>query len=256
MLGRILRNLISNALKFTPRGGRVELECRDAGDEVILLVRDNGPGIPFDMRDRIFEEFCQLDNPARDRSKGLGLGLSIVKRLTALLEIHVQVDSVPGHGCCFSVRLPRVWITDTHEAARRDAASEPDPAGSLRGHRVLLVDDEPAVLKSLHSLFREIGVAVAGATDLASSKLVIQGGFLPTLLVLDFRLGAENGLEVLSYLRSRLGALPALVLSGDTVDVRLRECVDALTEVEYKPVNGQRLLCALARMANPTAQSP
>lgn len=105
MLTRIVRNLLSNALKFTPHGGRVELEARQIHDEVIVLVRDSGPGIPHEMRDRIFEEFFQLGNPARDRSQGLGLGLSIVRRLATLLGAHVQVDCARGAGTCFSLRL-------------------------------------------------------------------------------------------------------------------------------------------------------
>ncbi|MES2936855.1 MAG: ATP-binding protein [Pseudomonadota bacterium] len=257
MLTRILRNLLSNAMKFTPCAGRVGLESRIVGSEVILLVRDTGPGIPFDMRDRIFEEFCQLDNPARDRSKGLGLGLSIVKRLTALLEISVQVDSVPGRGTCFSVRLPRVPLEDCGEAVQSETVPQGDEVELLRGHSVLAVDDEPEVLRSLHMLLREIGVTMASATDLASSERAIDEGFRPTLLILDFRLGNENGLDVLARMRARLGHIPALLLSGDTVDGRLRECVGALTVVEYKPLNGQRLVSALARVASaPARNSP
>ena len=255
ILVRIFRNLLSNALKFTPRGGRVEIESRDVGDEVLLLVRDSGPGIPPAMRERIFEEFFQLDNPARDRSKGLGLGLAIVKRLAAALDVQVQVDSVPGHNTCFSLRLARINTADADQESGCAPANQPagesipwDQIGSLREQRLLVVDDDPDALSAMHSLFTELGAAVRSASNLASTLQAIDEGFLPTVVVVDLFLRDEDGLEVLSLVRSRIGNLPALLLTGEIADRSWREVIDDRTLLERKPLNGRRLGAAIMRI--------
>lgn len=106
-LERIVRNLVDNALKYSPDGGAVVVGCRNAGDEVLVQVVDTGPGIPPERQDAVFEEFVQLDNPERDRAKGLGLGLAIVRHLARLLGHRVMLRSRGGHGTCFSVAMPR-----------------------------------------------------------------------------------------------------------------------------------------------------
>jgi two-component system, sensor histidine kinase len=162
----------------------------------------------------------------------------------------MRVLMVDDHmGTCFSVRLQTISSARPSEAASRETASDRDDAVLLRRHRVLAVDDEPDALKSLHFLLHEIGVKVQSASDLDGAKRLVDDGFRPTLLILDFRLGEKNGLEVLTYLRSRLGELPALLLSGDTVNAQLRDCVDAITLVEHKPLSGHRLLSAISQVA-------
>ena len=106
LLARLIRNLLSNAVRYTDTGG-VVLGCRRAGDAVRIEVWDTGKGIPADRHEEIFQEFYQLDNPERDRRKGLGLGLAIVKRLARLLNYPVGVRSVVGKGSMFSITLPR-----------------------------------------------------------------------------------------------------------------------------------------------------
>mgnify|MGYP000955487134 CR=1 FL=1 len=110
LLGRILGNLIENALKYTP-SGRVLVGCRPRVDSVRVEVWDTGPGIPPDQLTVIFEEFVQIGNPERDRAHGLGLGLAIVRRLSALLNHPVTVRSRPGHGSVFAVEVPRARRT-------------------------------------------------------------------------------------------------------------------------------------------------
>ncbi|MGQ9369863.1 CHASE domain-containing protein [Azospirillum sp. ST 5-10] len=105
MLGRIVANLLHNALKYTTEG-TVLLACRHAGDDVAIKVQDTGPGIPADRKRLIFEDFYQVGNPERDRSKGLGLGLATVARLARLLGCRIDVLSRPGRGAVFTVRVP------------------------------------------------------------------------------------------------------------------------------------------------------
>lgn len=106
LLERILRNLLENALRYTDRGGIV-IGCRRRGDRVLIVVVDTGSGIPPEHLDRIFHEFYQVSNPARDRGLGLGLGLAIVERLVRLLDGRIHVTSTPGRGSCFSIEFRR-----------------------------------------------------------------------------------------------------------------------------------------------------
>src|SRR6266852_5019505 len=105
LLEQVIRNLLSNAVKYTTHG-KLLLGCRRCGDKLRIEVWDTGPGIPEVELQAIFEEFHQLDNPARERSKGLGLGLAIVQRLADLLGHKIDVRSCPGKGSVFAVEVP------------------------------------------------------------------------------------------------------------------------------------------------------
>jgi signal transduction histidine kinase len=115
-LAHMLLNLMANAIKFTPEGGRVSIAARRAGDGVELVVSDTGIGIPSSERARIFEPFHQVDGSATRGYGGIGLGLSIVQRLATTLEATVSVDSVEGEGSTFTVRLPPRIVAPAPEA--------------------------------------------------------------------------------------------------------------------------------------------
>jgi two-component system, sensor histidine kinase len=100
LMERILRNLVSNAVRYTDRG-RILVGCRRRGSVVSAQVWDTGRGIPLDQQERVFQEYFQLGNPERDRTKGLGLGLAIVRRLTDLLDCRLRLRSQAGRGSCF-----------------------------------------------------------------------------------------------------------------------------------------------------------
>src|SRR6185295_12540747 len=168
LLARIIRNLLENAIKYTPTG---EIAIRahagagtaDAGaGDWVISVEDTGIGIPEAEHQRVFEEFYQLHNPERDRSRGLGLGLSIVRRLAQLLELEIDMSSSPGRGTRFSITVPG--------ADRASAASPGDrPAAglhrseSLAGTRVLVLDDEEAVRRGMETLLQAFGCEVRSA---------------------------------------------------------------------------------------------
>ena len=148
LLAQMMRNLVSNAVKYTT-AGKILVGCRRRGDRLLIEVWDTGIGIPADQLSSIFEEFRQLDNPARERSKGLGLGLAIVQRLAELLGHAIDVRSRPGKGSVFSVEVPlgvdERWRRDRCQVAENRDAREPSET-------ILVVEDEPAVREMLELL--------------------------------------------------------------------------------------------------------
>ncbi|WP_281783217.1 ATP-binding response regulator [Sinimarinibacterium flocculans] len=230
LLQRILRNLLSNAIKYTDRGS-VELVGARDGRRCGVSVRDTGRGIPDAEHARIFEEFYQLQNPERDRSKGLGLGLAIVRRLTDLLGVELRLESAPGAGSCFRIELP---------LARAEDASVPEGTMAEDGVapriQVLVVDDEEAIRVGMKTLLEEMGfeVQVAASTDAAIDA---SRRFRPSIVLADFRLrGEDSGIRAIEALRMVWPELPALLISGDTAPDRLREARGAGVELLHKPV--------------------
>lgn len=245
-LERIVRNLLSNALRYTREGGVLvgaRARHRDGVPEMTLEVWDTGCGIAEADRARVFDEFVQLGNPERQRALGLGLGLSIVQRLAQRLEHRVEVRSRPGRGSCFAVSM--ATITDAHAA--RSHAEQARSAGipSLAGLVVWLVEDDPDVRTATARLLERWGCAVASSMDgdgLASPPA-------PSCLVCDWRLpGARNGLEVIRALRAALPTpLRALLISGEALPTEVHaEARDAGIDVARKPLTPARLRAWLA----------
>jgi signal transduction histidine kinase/CheY-like chemotaxis protein len=240
LLGRLIRNLLSNAVRYTDAGG-VVLGCRRAGnDEVRIEVWDTGKGIPADRHDEIFREFYQLDNPERDRRKGLGLGLAIVERLAKLLNYRVALRSVVDKGSVFSITLPRGVREDYVPAESSPEAAAFDLTHSL----VLVIDDEVAVQEGMAALLRkwQCDVLTAGSGAEMMDKLVaVQRR--PDLIVSDYRLrGTENGIQVVEMLRSEFNLdIPALLVTGDTAPDRLRDAEASGLPILHKPLNPARL---------------
>jgi CheY-like chemotaxis protein len=244
LIERILRNLVSNAVRYTERG-RVVVGCR-RGSALRIEVWDTGPGIPPDQRERIFQEYFQLGNPERDRAKGLGLGLAIVRRLTTLLGCELVLRSEWGRGSCFSVAVPRADAAD-------EAAGDDDEvsAGMFAGGLVLVIDDEVAIREAMAALLtgwgHEVVTAASGEEILAR---VVEGGARPDLIICDYRLRAgETGLEVIDSLRSEYNAtIPAMLITGDTAPDRLAEARASGLLLLHKPVPNGKLRAAVAHL--------
>ena len=170
LLRRLLGNLVSNAIRYTQRG-EVRVSCTRRGDLVAIDVRDTGIGIPADQLERVFEEFYQVDRGTQ-RPEGLGLGLSIVRRLQQLLGCGLQVESVVGKGTTFRVTIPRAEISP-HASA--DSAG----AGAAAGGRVLIVDDERPVAEATGLLLEiegfEVGVASSEREALDCVRSIFAG---------------------------------------------------------------------------------
>jgi CheY-like chemotaxis protein len=213
LLDRILRNLVSNAIRHTEHG-RVLVGLRHRGESVEILVCDTGIGIPPDRTIDIFKEFVQLGNPTHDRSRGLGLGLSIVERLAKLLAHEITVRSKPGRGSCFSVRVPVVAIPKI----RRDIAAPASFSKSkLKGAFIVVVDDEEEILMGMEALLTAHGCHCVCAT---SSRALLEKledhSRQADLIITDFRVGAqETGLDVIHAIReAQQLEVPALVVTG------------------------------------------
>ena len=243
LLDRMLRNLVDNAIKYTDRGS-VSIDLRSEGSAVRITVADTGEGIPASERERIFEEFYQIGNAERDRTKGLGLGLAIVRRIGKLLGTDVEVASEVGRGSAFAFRLPVASGATTAVAA---AAPQLIPEGSLKGRGVLVIDDEPDVRVGMRTLLETWGCRVAACSGLEEAGRLLDRHELKfDLIVADFRLRAnENGIETVKALIQRVGQIPALLVSGDTAPDRIKEAEASGFRLLHKPVSPDTLRTAM-----------
>lgn len=239
LLTRILRNLISNAIKYT-RSGKVLIGVRRAGECVRIQVLDTGIGIAEDELERVFEEFHQVGNTARDRREGLGLGLAIVKRLSTLLEHPVQVASVVGRGTCFSVQVP---LAVGSRSRQRGVADFQLPLEiPYEGAEILVVDDEVDIREGLAMNLRQWGYAVSVAADYDQALAAVKEDSPPVLVIADYRLGAKTGIDVIRAVRrGRRRKIAALLLTGDATDERRRESARLGVQLLRKPISAEQL---------------
>jgi PAS domain S-box-containing protein len=211
LLEQIIRNLLSNAIKYTNQG-KILVGCRRHGETLRIEVLDTGIGIAEDQIKAIFEEFRQIDNPARDRRKGLGLGLSIAQRLAILLAHKIDVHAIPQRGSAFSIEVPLGEPPDTAPAHASDSLQ------SAEALKILLVEDDPGIRWSLQTLLELLGHTVV-ATENAEGALarLREPEWRPHVIVSDFNLsGGTNGLELVKRIRSELGTtIRAVLLTGD-----------------------------------------
>ena len=188
LLGRILLNLVSNAVRYTDIGSIV-VGCRRRGKRVRIEVWDSGSGIPEDQRRNIFGEFYRLAGPGRDRHGGLGLGLAIVDRLCRLLDHPIGLISTPGKGSCFSVELP---VAD-HHAAAVPPPILPPIASTYMGKLIIVLDDDALVLEGMGGLLRAWGCLVVVAESPAAALAAFADGRLePALIISDYHLSCGN----------------------------------------------------------------
>jgi signal transduction histidine kinase len=240
LIERILRNLIANALRYTWQGG-VVVGVRRRGREASIEVWDTGVGIDPGERERIFEEFYQIGNPERNSRKGLGLGLSIVRRLANLLDAPLSMNSVRGRGSVFRVRVPLGRQPDASPAAARATRVAP---GGLSDRVIVVVEDEPSVLQGMEVLLKGWGasvVACSAVPELLERITALEGA--PDLIIADYRLreGAV-GTDAIEALRTRFGAeIPAIIVSGSTTPAHLEEARAMNAHLLLKPVMPAKL---------------
>lgn len=254
MLGRMLHHLLGNAIAFTAGGG-ILMGCRHRGQWLRIEVWDTGAGIPADQLDAIFEDFVQLNNPERDRRRGLGLGLSKVRRKAALLGHTVEVRSRPGHGSVFSIVVPMAAVDAAASAAALPGGSAP----AADNRRILVVEDDPMQRAAIQLLLETWGHTVTAAEDgEAALAAVRQPGGIPDVIVTDFRLpGAFTGVDVVRAAGDIAGyAVPGVILTGDTAPERIREAVATGCRLLHKPFTPSLLKDALAAIGAPDPASP
>jgi CheY-like chemotaxis protein len=245
LLGRIVRNLVENAVRYT-ESGHVALRCRTTGAGALSIdVCDTGIGIPAEETERIFEEFHQLGNPERDRTHGLGLGLAIVQRLARLLGHSLEVRSESARGSVFTVTVP---LAEAAATAAADVAVE--VAGIGCGRLAVLVDDDAIVLLGLQAAFEEWGyeTLVAGSTEQAIGKLKAAGR-TPDFVVADYRLrDGRVGTEAILKIRELTGtAVPGIILTGETGSECRRDAAAHGLGIAFKPITPRQLHDAVQR---------
>jgi two-component system, sensor histidine kinase len=245
----IVRNLLTNAMRYTQKGG-ILLSARKRGACARVEVWDTGIGIPPDKRSQVFEEFYQIDNPERDRGKGVGLGLAIVKRTAELLQHPLSLASRPGSGSRFGIDLPISALAQ--DPSTRSAAFAVDDEVLLFGMSVVVIDDEADIRAALELLLKQWGcqVIVADCCTQAHSQLQAREK-TPDLILSDYRLrGAETGIDAIHTLRLTYGdEIPALLVTGDTAADRLRDVAASGLVVLHKPLNADQLKQALLKIA-------
>jgi signal transduction histidine kinase/CheY-like chemotaxis protein len=245
LLERILRNLVANAVRYTDHG-RVLVGCRRRGTTISVQVLDTGPGIPPDQRDRVFQEYYQLGNPERDRTKGLGLGLAIVRRLVDLLGCEMTLRSRVSHGSCFEVSVP--MATGGIRASKHGLEAT---SGALAHGFIVVIDDELAIRNAMSALLTGWGheTIVVGSGDDAIRQLSVCEQ-RPDLIICDYRLpDGENGIAVIERLRSEYNeAIPAMLITGDTAPDRLAEAKASSLLLLHKPVSNGKLRAAIINL--------
>lgn len=244
LLERLLGNLVHNAIKFTATGG-VTLLARTRGSQVSIEVWDTGQGMQAQEHSRIFDEFYQVGNQERDRARGLGMGLAIVRRLSDLMRAPLRVASKPGRGSVFKLLLPACTPAQLPQVP---AASRSSAFRALTGLRVLVVDDEATVRDSTSAALRLYGLQVEVADGMAQARGVVQrlNGSLDALIT-DYRLcNGKDGIDLVAELTSVLGRpLPTLLITGDTAPDRVRQAGASGLRVLYKPVRVSDMVEAL-----------
>ena len=242
LLFRVLSNLIANALRYTDEGG-VLVACRLRRGSVSIEVWDTGTGIPPEQHERIFEEFYQLNNPSRDRSRGLGLGLATVKRIVQLLDHPLRLRSTPGKGSRFTIEIPLAAPETIHSSSATVEHKVPNLIG---GKLIVVIDDEESVRLGMQSLLESWGCKCIAAMD-ASEALRSIDGRTPDFIIADLRLrGKDTGIEAIRDLRKHLGAsIPAVLISGDTATDQLRKVSAAGLTMMHKPLKPVRLRALL-----------
>jgi signal transduction histidine kinase/CheY-like chemotaxis protein len=249
LLERILRNYISNAIRYTEKG-EVRVICRTVNDSLRIEVVDSGIGIPAAHHRQIFSEFHQLGNPERDRAKGLGLGLAIVERVARILDHPIDLESTPGKGSCFSVTVP---LGDPVRVARQDPSSVADALQDLTGMCIAIVDDEISVREGMRTLLEQWGCRVAGAgSEDEVVATLMDWNDAPDVIIVDYRLRDERtGVEAIDRLRREFGkSIPALIVTGDTAPERLREAKASGHPLVHKPIQPAALRTFLRNTRN------
>lgn len=251
LLERILRNLLTNAIRYT-HGGKILLGARRTGSTVRVEVWDTGIGIPSETLGHVFEEFYQADNPERDRSRGLGLGLAIIERLATLLEHKLGVRSWPGRGSVFNITLP---ITEEPISADTQIVQARTETGNLHNRVAVLIDDDPIVLEGTQAMLEHWGCQVIATSSVSEAVTAVRAAnIVPDFILADLRLrGGDTGLDAVTALHEALAKpIPAVIVTGDTDPIRIRQASASGHIIMHKPVEPARLEKAIQQLIQGT----
>lgn len=250
LLQRVLRNLLTNAFRHT-QYCTIKLGIQAHEKHISIYVKDSGQGISEDEADNIYSEFYQLNNPERDRNKGLGLGLSIVKRLCDLLNHPISMQSTINIGTCFTIEVPYGQPTKVE-------LETPDTRPSLiipfTGQHILVIDDEKSVIDAMEMAAQQWSCHFSSATSAEEALKVVKAGAKPDILISDYRLpNKQTGLDCIQAIRLIAGKdIPALIISGDTDPKILKLINDSELIFLHKPVKLAQLRIAITQLLQAT----
>lgn len=238
LLEQILRNLISNAIRYTHQGG-ILIGTRKRGHCLQIDIWDTGIGIDPALHNKIFSEFFQVGNPERDRHKGFGLGLAIARGMANTLDHTLSLRSVPGKGSCFSIRVPLA------RHVLQEVRTIPAQTRSARHHlhlTVLIIDDDDNVIDAMRHLLTLWGCTCLVADGIACARQVVQQ-HTPDIIISDYRLRHNTtGADAIDQIRHQCqSTIPALLITGDTSPQRLQEALATGIPLLHKPVSAAQL---------------
>ena len=250
LVERIVRNLVSNAIRYTIDGS-VLVSCRRHGDRLLLQVWDTGPGIRGDERERVFDEFYQVPGTRAvggEQKKGLGLGLAIVKRLADLMNAPLELRSQVGRGTVFTLQLP---VGKAPRAAERALGSRAPTGVTLAGRTIVVVEDEPAVRQGLEVLLASWGATIVSLENLAATEAwaaAADAASPPALVIADYRLEeGATGVAAIAAVRRRFGAsVPAIVVTGSAMSGHEKDALEHDFHLLIKPVLPNKLRAMIA----------
>lgn len=252
-LWRVLMNLVSNGVKFTQGHGRpgrgVLVSVRLRGQTCQIDVVDTGIGIPERHLEDIWQPYFQVANAERNRERGLGLGLFLVRRALDHLPGHaLALRSCPGRGSRFTLRLPGHWLNRPEASYGRRAALGDDDYETLRGGYVLVLEDDRDARRALQELLSEWGIVLSSGATL--DEVLRDGdsaGRPVDAIVSDYRLpGALSGIDCIVSLRERLGScVPAVLITGESDLQSIRRRLPAATTLVQKPFEPETLAAPL-----------
>ncbi len=216
-LQQVVWNLLTNAVKFTASGGRVEVSLEANGSDALIQIKDTGIGIKADFLPHIFDRFRQADASTTRTYGGLGLGLAIVRHLVEMHEGTVQAHSPGlGLGATFSVQLPLMNISDVSGGTKLITAND-DNQVSLKGLQVLVVDDEDDACELVSFILQQDGALVTEVGSVAQVWSVLEQG-MPHILISDLGMPEEDGYSLIRRIRAlpveKGGRMPAIALSA------------------------------------------
>ncbi|MGU5693395.1 hybrid sensor histidine kinase/response regulator [Aeromonas veronii] len=245
LLRRVLQNFLTNAFRYNP-GGRVLLGCRRTGEKIRIEVWDNGPGIPQDKQEAIFDEFSRLDHSRTAKEQGLGLGLAIARGISQVLGHQLTLQSWPGKGSVFAVTLNLA----TRPVTAHQLAAPVVRDSQLEGVTVLCIDNERDILTAMSTLLGRWGCEVRCAVDLAEAEVLVADGFVPRLVLSDYHLDdGKTGLEALAALQRVCGdELGGIIISADRkseLQAQIRERGYGYISKPVKPLKLRALMNSL-----------
>ncbi|GJM04562.1 MAG: hypothetical protein DHS20C09_05530 [marine bacterium B5-7] len=254
LLERLIRNLVVNAIQFTSCGS-ITLEAGIRNGVAQIRIVDTGQGIHEEDQQRIFQDYFQVHNKARTKSKGSGLGLAIVQRIASLLGIQLSIESSIGKGSTFSLELPGDAVKPSNSVAVESEAKNTrlirEGAMLGQGLNILIVDDEQVILDAVSGVLRDWGANPIVASSFEElKKLLISQGRIDAFILDDMLNEQTTGLLIAKYLRERDKTCRILITTGNTDKSRLRTIRDSGFEVLTKPVADQRLFDTINRLVS------